>query len=73
MAAAFAGGSLLYVASVDLLPIIHSQGKRKLAAVTMFLIGCIAMTGVKALERGHDHHGRESAEEHTLHDGEYHN
>jgi zinc transporter ZupT len=27
LAAAFAGGSLLYVATADLLPVIHSQGR----------------------------------------------
>ena len=27
LAGAFAGGSLLYVATADLLPVIHSQGK----------------------------------------------
>lgn len=39
-AAAFAGGSLLYVATSDLLPMIHAQTKRKYATILIFLIGC---------------------------------
>ncbi len=50
LATAFAGGSLLYVATADLLPVIHSQTKQKYATVTLFLIGCIGMTAVKWFE-----------------------
>jgi ZIP family zinc transporter len=50
LAAAFAGGSLLYVATADLLPVIHSQTKQKYATVALFIIGCLLMTGVKLFE-----------------------
>jgi|GEM_PF-4416268 len=50
LATAFAGGSLLYVATADLLPVIHSQAKKKYATVALFIIGCILMTGVKLFE-----------------------
>ena len=50
MATAFAGGSLLYVATADLLPVIHSQTQQKYLTVTLFLIGCIGMTLVKYYE-----------------------
>lgn len=50
MAAAVAGGSLLYVATVDLLPVIHSQGKNKLAISACFIIGAVLMTAVKLFE-----------------------
>lgn len=51
LAAAFAGGSLLYVATADLLPMIHSQTKRKYPTLIAFLIGCIFMAGLA----GHSH------------------
>lgn len=47
---AFAGGSLLYVATADLLPVIHAQVCKKYLTVLLFLFGAIAMTGVKLLE-----------------------
>jgi zinc transporter ZupT len=50
IATAFAGGSLLYVATADLLPVIHSQTKKKYATVALFILGCILMTGVKLFE-----------------------
>ncbi len=50
LAAAFAGGSLLYVATVDLIPIIHSQWRWKIGTVIFFIIGIIAMTAVKWFE-----------------------
>lgn len=50
LATAFAGGSLLYVATADLLPVIHSQTNKKYATVTLFIIGCIAMSAVKLFE-----------------------
>ncbi len=50
LATALAGGSLLYVATADLLPMIHSQTQKKYATVGLFLIGCLLMTGVKFFE-----------------------
>ena len=50
LATAFAGGSLLYVATADLLPVIHSQTNRKYLTVALFIIGCIGMTLVKYYE-----------------------
>ena len=44
LAAAFAGGSLLYVATSDLLPMIHAQSKKKYTTIVVFLIGCSLMT-----------------------------
>lgn len=50
IATAFAGGSLLYVATADLLPVIHSQTKYKYATVLLFIIGAIGMSAVKYYE-----------------------
>jgi zinc transporter ZupT len=50
LATAFAGGSLLYVATADLLPVIHSQTKNKYATVALFIIGAVGMSSVKLLE-----------------------
>lgn len=50
MATAFAGGSLLYVAAADLLPVIHSQAKYKYATVALFILGAIGMSAVKYFE-----------------------
>ncbi len=50
IATAFAGGSLLYVATADLLPVIHSQTKHKYATVGFFIFGCIGMTLVRFFE-----------------------
>lgn len=47
---AFAGGSLLYVATVDLLPIIHGNGKTKRSTLLFFLLGCILVSGIKMFE-----------------------
>jgi zinc transporter ZupT len=47
---AFAWGSLLYVATADLLPVIHSQTKKKYLTVTLFIIWCIGMTLIKWFE-----------------------
>lgn len=54
LATAFAGGSLLYVATADLLPVIHAEGKRKLSVVMMFIIGLVGITAIRTLE-GHAH------------------
>lgn len=51
LATALAGGSLLYVATADLLPVIHSQTKHKYATVCLFLIGTIAMTSLGLFEK----------------------
>ena len=48
--AAMAGGSLLYVATADLLPVIHGQKKYKYATVTLFFLGAIGMSMVKYFE-----------------------
>lgn len=50
LATAWAGGSLLYVATADLLPVIHSQSKYKYATVVLFVIGAIGMSAVKWFE-----------------------
>jgi zinc transporter ZupT len=50
LATALAGGSLLYVATADLLPVIHSQNKKKYSMVVFFIIGCLMMTGAKFFE-----------------------
>jgi zinc transporter ZupT len=50
MATAFAGGSLLYVATADLLPVIHGQKKYKYATVWLFLIGAVGMSLIKLWE-----------------------
>ena len=47
LATAFAWGSLLYVATADLLPVIHSQTQKKYLTVALFILGCVAMTAVK--------------------------
>ena len=50
LATAFAGGSLLYVATADLLPVIHSEGKKKTSIVLMFIIGLVGITALRWLE-----------------------
>lgn len=49
-ATAFAGGSLLYVATADLLPVIHSQTRQKYLTVTLFIVWCLGMSAVKFFE-----------------------
>ncbi len=48
--AALAGGSLLYVATADLLPVIHGQKQYKYATVTLFFLGAVWMSMVKFFE-----------------------
>jgi zinc transporter ZupT len=36
--AAFAGGSLLYIATTDLMPVIHAQNEKKYLSIIAFLI-----------------------------------
>ena len=50
LATAFAGGSLLYVATADLLPVIHGQTNKKYLTVLFFVIWVIAMTSIKIFE-----------------------
>ncbi len=50
LAMAFAGGSLLYVASADLLPVIHAQNKNKYQTVILFILGAIAVSAIKFYE-----------------------
>jgi zinc transporter ZupT len=54
LAAAFAGGSLLYVATSDLLPMIHSQSKNKYATIITFLIGVSLMTWLASHHHEHE-------------------
>lgn len=56
IAAAFAGGSLLYVATSDLLPVIHSKSKQKFATIIVFLIGCGFMTILASHHHEHENH-----------------
>jgi zinc transporter ZupT len=53
---AFAWGSLLYVATADLLPVIHSQTNKKYITVSVFILGTLAMSSMKLLEWDHGHH-----------------
>jgi zinc transporter ZupT len=62
---AFAGGSLLYIATSDLLPVIHSTTKKKYLMISLFLIGVIGMSSAHLLEghehdEGHEIHGESS-------------
>lgn len=52
LATAFAGGSLLYVSNVELLPMIHSQSSKKMKyfTVVLFVIGVVGMSAVRLLE-----------------------
>ncbi len=50
LATAFAGGSLLYVATADLLPVIHAQSQHKYATVGFFVLGALGMSMVKWFE-----------------------
>lgn len=48
--AAFAGWSLLYIATTDLMPVIHGQNQKKYLSIAFFLLGCIGMTLVRFFE-----------------------
>ena len=52
LATALAGGSLLYVSNVELLPMIHAQSNRKMKYITvaLFVIGVVGMSMVKIWE-----------------------
>jgi zinc transporter ZupT len=59
LAAAFAGGSLLYVATTDLLPMIHAQMKRKYLTIPVFILGVVLMS----LLASHHHHEHDESGE----------
>jgi zinc transporter ZupT len=52
LATALAGGSLLYVSNVELLPMIHAQSSKKMkfTTVTLFVIGVVGMSLVALFE-----------------------
>lgn len=54
LAAAFAGGSLLYVATTDLLPMIHAQTIKKYLTIPVFILGVLIMS-VLASHHHHEH------------------
>jgi zinc and cadmium transporter len=58
LAAAFAGGSLLYIATADLLPVIHSTSKYKYLSISSFLAWVIIMSlfATHSHEEGHRDH-----------------
>jgi zinc transporter ZupT len=60
IAAAFAWWSLLYIATTDLLPVIHSTTKNKYLSILAFLVGISLMT----LFASHEHH----ADDHEWHE-----
>lgn len=60
LAAAFAGGSLLYIATTDLLPVIHSTSKNKYLSVSAFLLGVLLMSVFA--EHHHEEHGLDTHE-----------
>lgn len=47
---AFAGGSLLYVSTADLLPVVHSQSRHKYLTIACFVLGVVGMSAVKLWE-----------------------
>jgi zinc transporter ZupT len=58
LAAAFAGGSLLYIATTDLLPVIHSTTKHKYTSILFFLLGVTLMSALASHHHHeHDEHG----------------
>lgn len=59
LAAAFAGGSLLYIATTDLLPVIHSTTKYKYTSILFFLLGVTLMSVLAS----HHHHEDDDNEE----------
>jgi len=59
LAAAFAGGSLLYVAASDLLPMIHAQTQKKYFTIPAFILG-VAIMSLLASHHHHEHHDQAS-------------
>lgn len=68
LAAAFAGGSLLYVATTDLLPMIHAQMKRKYLTIPVFILGVVLMS----LLASHHHHEHDESGEWDHQEEEHH-
>ena len=64
LAAAFAGGSLLYIATTDLLPVIHSTTKHKYTSILFFLIGVSLMTALASHHHHEEDHHEGHGEEH---------
>lgn len=52
LSSALAGGSLLYVSNVELLPMIHAQSSRKMKYITvaLFVLGVLGMSFVAFFE-----------------------
>lgn len=50
---AFVWGSLLYVSTVDLMPIVHSQKRMKYISLALFLIGAIGVSCISLLDAHH--------------------
>lgn len=50
LAAAFSGWLLLYIATTDLMPVIHWQNQKKYLSTLFFLIGAVWMTCVRFFE-----------------------
>lgn len=64
LAAAFAGGSLLYVATADLLPVIHAQSKKKYLTIPVFILG-ITLMSLLASHHHHEHDEHNEGEHHA--------
>jgi zinc transporter ZupT len=64
LAAAFAWGSLLYIATTDLLPVIHSTTRHKYLSIGAFLLGIILMSLFAT--HSHEEHSEESHDEYEL-------
>ena len=58
IAAAFTGGSLLYIATADLLPVIHSTTKNRYLSALFFVFGILIMS-LFASHSGHVGHEEE--------------
>lgn len=52
---AFAWGSLLYVSTVDLMPLVHSQKRMKYISLFLFLLGSIGVSLITLFEQPHVH------------------
>lgn len=63
LAVAIAGGTLLYIATVDLLPMVHSEGKKKFANIFAFLLGVALLTAFQIF--GTDIHGHNHDHNHN--------
>lgn len=67
-ATALAGGSLLYIATVDLLPMTHAESKRKFPIITAFCLGIALMVALSLWgEDIHSHHMNDGLHEHAGH------